>query len=148
MDRGQPYPLPVVPLPDVTIVRSRIQNARGTAGRVLGWLGLLVGLLVRAATSNVATNGEFIVQSWGTSEGAPSGPIVALCQTTDGFLWSVSNAGAVHLYSPTGVLISTLTGSSAGDHVGNAGITVLSTPATMRYTAPARTMAPSPTPAP
>jgi hypothetical protein len=38
----------------------------------------------------------------------------------------VSNVGAVYVYSPTGTLISTLTGSSANDHVGSGGVTVLS----------------------
>ena len=38
----------------------------------------------------------------------------------------VADVGAVYLYSPTGTLISTLTGSTANDQIGNAGITVLS----------------------
>ncbi len=37
----------------------------------------------------------------------------------------VPNAGAVHLFGPTGVLLSTLTGSSTNDHVGSGGIIVL-----------------------
>ncbi len=37
----------------------------------------------------------------------------------------VSNVGAVYLYSPAGVLISTITGSSTNDQVGSGGITVL-----------------------
>jgi hypothetical protein len=36
-----------------------------------------------------------------------------------------SNQGAVHLYSPAGTLISSLTGSTAGDHIGNGYIVVL-----------------------
>ena len=37
----------------------------------------------------------------------------------------VANFGAVYLYSPNGTLISTLTGGSSGDSVGNGGIQVL-----------------------
>lgn len=48
----------------------------------------------------------------------PNGNIVV----TDPF----AGPGAVHLYSPTGALISTLTGSAAGDQVGGTGIVVLS----------------------
>jgi hypothetical protein len=36
-----------------------------------------------------------------------------------------SNQGAVHLYSPAGTLISSLTGTAANDHIGNGYITVL-----------------------
>ncbi len=39
---------------------------------------------------------------------------------------AVGQVGAAHLYSPAGVLISTLNGSNAGDQVGSGGITVLS----------------------
>lgn len=38
---------------------------------------------------------------------------------------SVSSAGAVYLYSPSGTLISTLTGSSPNDHVGSGGAWVV-----------------------
>jgi hypothetical protein len=40
-------------------------------------------------------------------------------------LGPVSNVGAVYLYNPAGVLISTITGSTANDQVGSGGITVL-----------------------
>ena len=55
-------------------------------------------------------NGNFVVVDTGFDL---SGPVV-------------SNVGAVYLYAPDGTLISTLTGSTAGDQVGNDGITVLS----------------------
>jgi uncharacterized delta-60 repeat protein len=37
----------------------------------------------------------------------------------------ISNVGAVHMYSPTGTLISTITGRVAQDSIGGSGITVL-----------------------
>ena len=39
---------------------------------------------------------------------------------------AVSGLGAVWLYDPEGVMISEVTGSSANDHIGNVGVTVLS----------------------
>lgn len=50
----------------------------------------------------------------------PNGNIVV----TDPF-GPVSSVGVVYLYSPAGVLISTLTGSSANDSVGSGGVVVL-----------------------
>lgn len=52
----------------------------------------------------VLPNGNFVVTD-------PAGP--------------VSGIGAVYLYSPTGTLISTLTGSTANDNVGSYGVTVV-----------------------
>ncbi|MDB6135292.1 MAG: Cadherin proteinputative collagen-binding protein [Verrucomicrobiales bacterium] len=54
----------------------------------------------------------------------PNGNIVV----TDPFLYApgfMYDVGAVYLYSPAGVLISTLTGSHRGDHVGMGGVKVL-----------------------
>jgi hypothetical protein len=81
--------------------------------------GLLLALRVHAAlidihgpsgsgafgtSVTVLPNGNFVVTD-------PNGP--------------TSNIGAVYLYSPSGTLISTLTGSSTNDHVGNLGVTVV-----------------------
>ena len=38
---------------------------------------------------------------------------------------AISGKGSVYLYTPAGALLGTLSGSAAGDHVGNGGITVL-----------------------
>ncbi len=63
-------------------------------------------------------------QSFGASMvELPNGNIV-LRQSSDGL--TAANSGAVYLFSPTGVLISILTGSVANDSVGSNGITVLS----------------------
>ncbi len=66
-------------------------------GRALGSLGralaFLLALETHGAPANSVTNGEFIVQSWNVSEGAPAGPIGALAQTSDGFLWVASTSG-------------------------------------------------------
>jgi Repeat of unknown function (DUF5650) len=90
--------------------------------RLLGWVGisaLAVALPVRAAqidipgplgsvafgtSVTVLPNGNFVVTD-------PSGPVSAI--------------GAVYLYSPTGTLISTLTGSSTNDQVGSNGVVVV-----------------------
>jgi len=40
-------------------------------------------------------------------------------------LFGANDIGAVYLYSPTGVLISTLTGNTTNDHVGEGGVVVL-----------------------
>lgn len=56
----------------------------------------------------------------------PNGNIVVVDTGADA-IGSIADVGAVYLYRPTGVLISTLRGSSAGDAVGNGGITVLET---------------------
>ena len=55
----------------------------------------------------VLPNGNFVVTDPGYDAGA------------------TLNLGAAHLYSPTGTLISTLTGSSANNQVGSAGVVVL-----------------------
>ena len=57
-------------------------------------------------------NGNIVVTDPGYDAPGPSGPII--------------DVGAVYLYNgATGALISTLTGSTAGDQVGNRGVTVL-----------------------
>ena len=61
--------------------------------------------------------------SFGTSVTVlPNGNIVVADPGANG---SASMGGAIHLYTPDGVLISTLAGASAGDHVGSGGVKVL-----------------------
>lgn len=62
------------------------------------------GSVFYGASVAVLPNGNFVVSD-------PGGP--------------VSGIGIVYLYSPGGTLISTLTGSTANDHVGNGGIRVI-----------------------
>jgi hypothetical protein len=57
--------------------------------------------------------------SFGAVTVLPNGNIVVV--DASGF----DNKGAAYLYSPTGVLISTLTGSNSGDQVGSGGVVVL-----------------------
>ena len=52
----------------------------------------------------------------------PNGNIVVI--DPDG---PVSGVGSAYLYGPDGSLISTLTGSQSGDHVGSSGVVVLAT---------------------
>src|SRR5579871_5920434 len=52
----------------------------------------------------------------------PNGNIVVVDSKANGV---ASDVGAVYLYSPTGTLISTLTGSTADDRVGYGGVVVL-----------------------
>jgi hypothetical protein len=61
------------------------------------------------ASVTMLPNGNFVVVD--TNYSAPAGAI---------------NIGAVYLYNPAGVLISTLTGSTASDKIGSGGVTVLS----------------------
>ena len=56
----------------------------------------------------------------------PNGNIVVTDPLFDKSGPTVADVGAVYLFSPTGVLISTLTGSTANDNVGNGGVVVLS----------------------
>ncbi|MCE9520163.1 MAG: hypothetical protein K8R87_11510, partial [Verrucomicrobia bacterium] len=56
----------------------------------------------------------------------PNGNIVVTDPFFDKSGPTVADVGAVYLYSPTGVLISTITGSTANDQVGSGGIVVLS----------------------
>lgn len=94
----------------------------GLCSRVFGWVGacaVALPLLVCAAQVDISgpagsvafgtsvtvlPNGNFVVTD-------PNGPVLGV--------------GAVYLYSPSGALISTLTGSSANDHVGRDGIVVV-----------------------
>jgi hypothetical protein len=89
---------------------------------MLGWAGisaLVLALPVCAAQVDISgplgsvafgtsvtvlPNGNFVVTD-------PNGPVSAI--------------GAVYLYSPSGTLISTLTGSSTNDHVGGRGVVVV-----------------------
>ena len=78
-------------------VNGRRHNAWRWIGRALESLSsafaFAFSLGIQGAPVNVVTNGEFIVQSWNVSEGAPAGPIGALAQTSDGFLWVASTLG-------------------------------------------------------
>jgi len=79
----------------------------------------LVALSANAAQLDI--NGPAGSVGFGTGVTAlPNGNIVVTDPNG-----SVSTQGAVYLYSPTGTLISTLTGLSAGDRIGSGGIVVL-----------------------
>lgn len=88
---------------------------------------LLCSTALAAHVRQVDISGPAGSVAFGTSVTVlPNGNIVV----TDPYYFS--NKGAVHLYSPTGTLISTVTGSTAtvsgstsGDYVGDHGITVL-----------------------
>jgi len=86
---------------------SEVLRATGTHAAQLDILGP-VGSREFGKTVTLLPNGNFVVTD---PQFDLPGP--------------VSNVGAVYLYSPTGALISTLTGSAAGDRVGDFGVTIL-----------------------
>lgn len=81
------------PAPGLSFFVRLRRGARLIGGRAFWWLGLLTGVWLRASAANLGTNGEFIVHSWTSTQGAPLGPIVALAQTSDGYLWVASPTG-------------------------------------------------------
>ena len=91
--------------------------------RLLEWAGLsALALALPLSAAQVDISGPLGSVSFGRSVSAlPNGNFVVT--DPDG---PVSGVGAVYLYSPSGSLISTLTGSSTNDHVGNGGIVVVS----------------------
>ncbi|MEO6064159.1 MAG: hypothetical protein ABIP49_00065, partial [Lysobacterales bacterium] len=85
---------------------------------------VLAGCAIPLEAAQVDIAGPAGSSVFGTSVTVlPNGNIVV----TDPFASvPTTNAGAVHLYSPTGVLISSLTGSGIDNRVGSGGIVVLS----------------------
>src|SRR5450631_516498 len=90
--------------------------------RVLGWAGIsALALSLPVPAAQVDIQGPLGSVAFGTSVTAlsngnfvvtdPNGPVSAI--------------GAVYLYSPSGTLISTLTGSSTNDHIGSGGVVVV-----------------------
>ena len=96
--------------------------ARRSAGSLTQCTSLLLAAMaLPAGADQVDIAGPAGSGAFGTSVTVlPNGNIVVTDPNGP-----VSNVGAVYLYSPTGVLISTLTGSSLDDRVGDGGITVL-----------------------
>ena len=88
--------------------------------------GIIVFLAVMLATQAVAVDivGPAGSVHFGTYvKVLPNGNIVVTDPDADSPTYS--GVGAVYLYGPNGNLISTITGSQPGDHVGDAGISVL-----------------------
>ena len=109
--------------------RKPVQGASSWSAtrRRRAWLLRIAGLLIAAAVLTPAAATQLDIPgpansgAFGTEVTVlPNGNIVV---TDPNYL---SNKGAVYLYGPTGVLISTLTGSTTGDQVGSGGVTVLS----------------------
>jgi len=88
---------------------------------VLGRLGLCLAILHAGVAGAFDIAGPPGSTRFGTSvKVLPNGNIVV----TD-YDGPVAGIGAVYLYTPTGTLISTITGSQTNDHVGAGGIVVL-----------------------
>jgi hypothetical protein len=92
---------------------------------------LLILLLTFTISSTAATQIELIGPDRLGSFGAgvtilPSGNIVVTDPAYDiTSPQTITDAGAVYLYSPSGTLISTITGNCAGDTIGSGGVVVL-----------------------
>src|SRR5258708_26173674 len=99
----------------------RIPATRARA-RVLGFVGTYaLALTLPVGAAQIDIPGPLGSVAFGTSVTAlPNGNFVVTDPNGAG-----SAAGAVYLYSPNGSLISTLTGSSANDQVGNGGVVVV-----------------------
>ena len=90
--------------------------------RVLGWLGMgALALTQPLIAAQVDISGPLGSVAFGTPVTLlPNGNFVVTDPNGP-----VSDIGAVYLYSPSGMLISTLTGSSANDHVGSGRVVVV-----------------------
>src|SRR5512146_1353556 len=101
-------------------MREPSRRTNGAILRIAGFVLALAVLPAEAAQTDI--HGPLGSVAFGTSVRVlPNGNIVVTDPNGP-----VSNVGAVYMYSPAGVLISTLTGSTANDHVGSSGIVVLS----------------------
>jgi len=88
---------------------------------------VLLAVCGAATAAQVALTGPAGSGSFGASVTVlPNGNFVVTDPGFDATGPAVSNVGAVYLYRPDGVLISTLRGSTANDQVGSGGVTVLS----------------------
>lgn len=61
------------------------KNCRAIAAILLLW-GLFCGV-VQASKSNVRPGSPYVVDVWGTEDGLPSGSVLSVIQTHDGYLW-------------------------------------------------------------
>lgn len=96
-----------------------MRRCRDLPIRIFG--AFLLAYAIQAGAGQIDIAGPAGSGSFGTSVTVlPNGNIVVTDPSGLG-----SSVGAVYLYSPTGVLISTLTGSTANDSVGSDGIKVL-----------------------
>lgn len=90
---------------------------------------MVLGCCLSALTAHAGStdiNGPAGSGAFGTAHRMlPNGNVVVIDAGYDA-PGPVENVGAVHLYSPHGALISTLTGSKSGDQVGSKGILILS----------------------
>lgn len=94
-----------------------------------GWMvvaTLLALLTGSASAAQLVVQGPSGSNSFGRVTTLPNGNIVVIDDEFDA-PGPIPAVGAVHLYRPDGTLISTLTGSNAGDQVGLLGVTVLTT---------------------
>lgn len=117
----------VIPSGAVHARRARSSRARSRCvDRPVSGLLLLGGLLIASfALPAAAAQIDIIGPAGSGSFGArvtvlPNGNVVVTDPNGP-----ASNVGAVYLYTPKGILISVVTGSSPDDHVGSGGITVL-----------------------
>jgi len=87
---------------------------------------VLLAVCGAAAAAQVVLTGPAGSGSFGVSVTVlPNGNFVVTDPGFDATGPTVSNVGAVYLYRPNGVLISTLRGSTANDQVGSGGVKVL-----------------------
>ena len=73
----------------------------------LSWLLCLSLATFTAANEPAKAFSQYVREQWGTEKGFPSGPVYAITQTTDGYLWIGTEKGLVrfdglvfHLYQP------------------------------------------------
>ncbi len=93
---------------------------------------LSIGLLLLLGVSSPLTGGTLVEIEGPPTSGTfgsllvlPNGYTVVVDTGYDQPSPAVSDVGAVYLYDPDGVLVSSLVGSSPGDAVGSQGIQVL-----------------------
>lgn len=100
------------------------RNVRWGIFRIAFWRPALASLLLvnaPAVAQQTDIHGPFGSGAFGTAVAVlPNGNIVVTDPNGP-----ASNVGAVYMYSPSGALISSLTGSTANDQVGAGGIVVL-----------------------
>jgi ligand-binding sensor domain-containing protein/signal transduction histidine kinase len=96
---------------------NTFRDERKRWARVFGPLlaGLFVACLAPSAFAvapDRATT-QYIRERWGPERGFPSGPVYAICQTTDGYLWIGTESGLVRFDGIDFLLLKTQTPSSA-----------------------------------
>ncbi len=73
-----------------------LRNSRKTARRTVVWAGI-VALFAGScfAMDPHRAMSQYVQERWGAEQGLPRGPIYAITQTVDGYLWIATDAGLI-----------------------------------------------------